>query len=219
MFGTVVVLGEVEPAKFITTMDVFPDEVRIGDTIYLVIKCSNNTDTDRYCQVPEPNNLFQHSGDSIRYFVLVDNEEWEIIVPVVLVIHGHVLVPPYVLVPSGKTVSTYTSGFRFNELEDLHSNFWVNSIKKLPEQGKEITFKVLIQSGFGVVDRRYPLIFNKKIKLKPRPNNEMTIFEKWYRNTPQKTFPNLYEEKQVQNISLFGNENLNVILVFWSHLK
>ncbi|MDR2643359.1 MAG: hypothetical protein LBC74_11265 [Planctomycetaceae bacterium] len=99
--------GEEIKNNIVISVNVFPNELQIGDTIYVVVQCSNNTDSDRSCQLPDPNNLFQYCGDSIRHLVLIDGEEWEIIARTDFVVHGHALDIPHVLVPSGKTVSVF----------------------------------------------------------------------------------------------------------------
>jgi hypothetical protein len=102
------------------------------------------------------------------------------------------------------------------DLEDLHNDFWINSIKKLHERCNEITFRVVIQSRFSKMFFGEPLVLDKKIKLMPRKKTEMAIFENWYKNTPKKISLVCMKKISVQNINLFGNESLNEILTYMS---
>jgi len=81
-------------------------------------------------------------------------------------------------------------------LEDIREPFWENHLKNLSDEGKEFQFCATVISysatnPLGDADKYESLPFTLEIPIlmKPRPNKETAMIEKWYKNTPQRLFP------------------------------
>ena len=72
----------------------------------------------------------------------------------------------------------YYKPFRleFPPLEDWNAPFWKELRESLPPEGRICTLEL-------------PRRFTIQVLVKPRPKEEMTILEEWYRKTPHELFP------------------------------
>ena len=78
----------------------------------------------------------------------------------------------------------------FPPLEDKEKPFWKELEKSIPPTGVRIPLRII--TGFDYLHHkgeRITVETDVEILVKPRHASEMAMLDKWYNNTPEKTFP------------------------------
>ncbi|MDR1053249.1 MAG: hypothetical protein LBL39_03650, partial [Planctomycetaceae bacterium] len=139
VFAFELAADEVEYNEATTTvLDVFPKEIKIGDTLYCVIKVTNNTDeaTHRLGVVDKGayrGGLFSCIGlDEVKSFVFDGDKKWEIY-PYIERFAAHVDFGESnnILVAPRSSALLFAYDVRVMSLEDLYEPFWLDVQKNL----------------------------------------------------------------------------------------
>ncbi|MDR1477366.1 MAG: hypothetical protein LBJ00_00310 [Planctomycetaceae bacterium] len=173
----------------VTSVDVFPREVEMCDSIYFSVNYLNNTDYPIESGLHHGFVFTNPDAFVLKCFIVVGGRTWEFIpyVPFIATadFFGKPDLPP-------KSCVRYCYKIRVPDLENLQDSFWSDLSSNLSRESKEVILQIVlgthhefqtIKSGSKL------LIFNEKLKIKPRNDKEMNIITSWYKNTPVEILP------------------------------
>ena len=178
-----------------TTLEVFPKEIYFGDTLYFVAHAENLSN--------ETLRAFYHSLKS-------DNSSVTIISPSTS--KRYLWTPEYItkeskgaalrtknLLPGEKRFSA-NGCYEFPPLDDWNDPFWKEFLKTIPPEG--IVCQLQFNFWFCFRDSLFSSVRCERteiqeILIKPRPENEMVLLEKWHKSTPEKFFPKVDGNRKV----------------------
>ena len=179
------------------TVQVYPQQIQVGDTIYIRVFTSNPHDQTAY--VPVRFELDCHGmtrtasidfslddPDNGKNFpLLVKSDWWE---------RDYFSV--YDAVPSGEQREIASVSFAIPALEDLHKTFWENSWDHLAQQDGVLILKTkintrnatdhMVSSGEEV---RASITLETPIVIYQRNSKEMSLLKQWYDDFPPDFFP------------------------------
>jgi hypothetical protein len=175
----------------ITSLHVFPKDICIGDTIYVSIQTTNNTETEITKITPEP---FRHwyGRLGVKWFLIVGTKKWEI--------DHYTVSPPKEVESAGlpkvrirphTTETCFVQDVRVAGLEDLKESFWLEFLKNIPVQGTAAELVVEYAPGATIWQDVVPQVLREKINIKPRRKEEVDLIENWYQKTPKDELPRL----------------------------
>jgi len=186
-------------------MEIFPKEIYLGDTIYLVSYQKNISDqTINYLEnlddipIYETLALTTFGTSALASNLTEKKYKW-------LSEHPNIAQHEYVI--SGKAIHPNKKRpygkhcFEFPPLEDLENPFWKALIEKMPPEG--ITCQLQLEYYYHTKTRGNDLSEYRNVKvvqdihIKPRPEKEMQLLTKWYKNTPKKLFPKVDRNRKI----------------------
>ncbi|MDR1483941.1 MAG: hypothetical protein LBT09_03860, partial [Planctomycetaceae bacterium] len=180
-------------SKITITLEIFPKEIKIGDTLYCVIKATNDSDIERHTASvvnPDRSGLFSYIGfDEIKNFVFDGEKKWEIYPYMTRAAHVDMGNLKRIIIAPRSSAVVFTYDIRLVSLEDLYDPFWLDVQKNLSQQGNEMEFRVEFLPYMTPIEAQR--IFKEKIRILPREKNEMKLLNDWYQNTPKHLFPEL----------------------------
>ena len=185
-----IVIDDGETSKVKRSLLVYPTEIYWGDTVY-VQRVDENLSSETISDYYEENDFFWRVF--VKGSASMENLSYEWVTEYSNNAFHEAAVPVRDFQPAEKRLQNANS-FEFPPLEDWKNPFWEQLKKDLPSEGKRIPFS--INNGAATVD----------ILVKPRPESEMALLDKWYKNTPEKTFPIIaINHKIPQNYVLRGS--------------
>ena len=185
------------------SLEIFPNEIYFGDTIYLTIH-NENTSLETIRNFYQGPWMSMVSKDGTISSDLISKQySW-------IAEYQHVVGSPSAakfkdLLPSEKRLAD-SYFFEFPPLEDWNDPFWKELREKLPPEGIVCQFRVNFLYFTKVEGKMTPIWENRKMNvvhevlIKPRPANEMALLAKWYQSTPEKLFPQDDGDRKVPNL-------------------
>lgn len=169
-----IVIDEGETSNVKSSLLVYPTEIYWGDTVY-VQRVDENLSAETIKSFYDFNDFFWRvfiegtaSSEKLSY-------EW--VTEYVDCGFREVAIPCRDLQPFEKRFQN-ANHFEVPPLEDMANPFWEDFKKNLSPAGKILKLSL---NKTVTVD----------ILVKPRPKSEMALLDKWYKNTPEKTFPQI----------------------------
>jgi len=200
------------PLKY--SMESFPKEIYLGDTIYWTIYVENTSPdvvklSGRSCF---PMHEYYPGKFTLSSDLTNQNYRWIAEYPSTIQALRAVCIKD--LQPGEK----YCDGkhyLEFPPLEDLKEPFWQELSKKMPRGG--VICKLRIQHSYGYNDPNLnqprTVRIEQDILIKPRPINEMALLEKWYKNTPENLFPKIDGSRKVpHNMDLKSSGRSDIVI-------
>jgi len=86
--------------------------------------------------------------------------------------------------------------FELPPLEDMDNSFWKSVQVKMTPQGLICRLHVKYYCR-NHQHENCPVEINEEILIKPRPKNEMALLKEWHKNTPEKLFPKISGNRKV----------------------
>ncbi|MBQ6617384.1 MAG: hypothetical protein IJH67_13565 [Thermoguttaceae bacterium] len=170
------------------SVEIFPKEIYYGDTIY-VVSADENVSSETIKSIKD--NSRKHIAidlcKPISYPKSTEEYDW---LPEYQTTARKKLRTFYRDLAPGEKWLQNRFFIEFPPLEDKEKPFWKELEKSIPPTGVRIPLR--ITTGFDYVQHkgeRITVIADVEILVKPRPASEMALLDKWYNNTPEKTFP------------------------------
>ena len=213
-----------EKLPYEVKLSIFPKEVAPGDTSYVRVEVTNNSDF--LVRVLEPEFYRAIKSQLVQFSLSREGKTWQgTFEPEATLGTFH---PPWIdyNVASGETIVLLALSLQFPPLDELHIPFWEATLKELQNHPEGILFDFWIKFPGAFLD--YPLLldedFRKKVykiidridpdrtKLGPQTDQvtiklrnaeEMAMIEKWYQNTPRRYFPVIEEHGRDLNSPLY----------------
>ena len=173
-------------------MKTYPQTVMPGDTLYLMIVAKNPYAESIY--IMEHYLLFE---THIIQFHFRDSENQT----QQLFFEGPTFVAqmPLRVTEIKPRNSRFICVMAFNvpPLEDLKEPFWERHLKYLAERGENFAFSTTIMSIVASNERgndseRKSFTFETPLMMKPRPEKEMALIQKWLKDSPKELLPGPY---------------------------
>ena len=177
------------------TIEIFPNEIYFGDTIYLIAYGENiTTETVKNF----PSSVLPMNEYAPKYFTLLSaaiqtKYNWIPEVTSTGVYDSYGL--SYSDLQPGEKRPYMMHYFEFPPLEDWGTPFWREMREKMTPDGVKCELRVTEYWFDHALSISKSQLENasgettQEILIKPRPENEMTLLNKWYKNTPEKLFP------------------------------
>ena len=178
-----IVIDEGENTNIKSSLLVYPTEIYLGDTVY-VLQVDENISSGTINFYPVENEFFwrifiggsaSSGGFSYEWITEYDTKAY---------IDKEA--PHRDLQPSEKRFQS-SSCFEFPPLEDLKIVFWEELRYGALPKGKNLQFYI------GTHGKKTQV----NILVKPRPESEMALLDTWYKNTPEKTFPEVSGNRKI----------------------
>jgi len=167
-------------------IEIFPKEIYFGDTIYLAAY-DENVSTEVIENFVDYGNIPMHAylpGEfTLSTSAVHKSYNW---IPERTGVSACYALVEKVLQPGEKRLYRRTC-LEFPPLDDWEEPFWKELRDNMPPEG--ITCHLHIKYKHSDRLRGLTIEVNQEILIKPRPENEMALLEKWYKNTPKKLFP------------------------------
>jgi hypothetical protein len=182
-----------ESVKTEVNLSVFPKELAIGDTCYVLVTATNHS--EEVMNVMAPVFTFAYDPAMVQFDLSRGDKIW----------HGtfecqfhreatRTIMPTYVI-PSGKTIVFIAVPLQFPSLDELHTPFWEETLKELKDHPEGLVFDFGIEfsppQGSIFYDAKIRSVgrLTDQVTLKLRNAEEMVMIEEWYRKTPEDYFP------------------------------
>ena len=190
-------------------ISIFPKEVAPGDTCYVLVEVTNNSDLLVLARVPQFYRAIQ--GELVQFCLSREGKTWHGTFEYDVSLntgYGHIPPSDY-QVASGEAIVYLALPLQFPPLDELHTPFWEETLRKLQDHPEGLVFDFWVHFPGPFWD--YPLLFDKdyteklkeiytriknkvgfppcQVTIKLRNADEMAMIEKWYQNTPQSDFP------------------------------
>ena len=171
------------------TIEMFPHEIYFGDTIYLIAYGEN---ISKYAVRNFPTSILME--DITLTSTMIQNRyHW---IPEVRSI-GFIDCSgaDYWNLQPGEKRLYEMYYLEFPPLEDWNTPFWAEMHEKLIPDGVKLEVRVIgswYDRALSISNKRseYRSVeTTHEILIKPRPESEMALLERWYKNTPEKLFP------------------------------
>ncbi|MBR6436222.1 MAG: hypothetical protein IKS45_06925 [Thermoguttaceae bacterium] len=187
-------------------VEIFPKEIYYGDTIY-VVSADENVSSETIKSIKD--NSRKHIAidlcKPISYPKSTEEYDW---LPEYQTTARKKLRTFYRDLAPGEKWLQNRFFIEFPPLEDKEKPFWKELEKSIPPTGVRIPLR--ITTGFDYIQHkgeRITVITDVEILVKPRPASEMALLDKWYNNTPEKTFPKVVgNRKDPHECSLRANK-------------
>ncbi|MBR5758693.1 MAG: hypothetical protein IKX88_08870 [Thermoguttaceae bacterium] len=208
---TVVEAADVDNPDLKLTLEIYPTEIYFGDVVFFAARIENVSDkTIEHCLD------YGSLPDYINYLGVVR-------------ITAPQLEQEYLWRPENTTGSTACyvvqskdlppgekrlagkAAVEFPPLEDWNDPFWKELREKMTPDGIVCQFQVAQRYEIRSVKRK--VVFSQDILIKPRPEEETALLEKWFNNTPQNLFPEGNGSERLSNIHSFGRDDGGFIVV------
>ena len=183
-----------------TTMEIFPKEIHLGDTIYLVVCKENRSDSDVVvsmtdsCQEndctledfsistepPKNNFWFAWDRSTSRSYHWIPEERLEKEVRAL---------GSYATLKPGEKYPVRKIALEFPPLEDWNLPFWQELRAKVPEEGA-------VRYLGAQYDRVH---INVEVLVKPRPADKTALLDEWRGSTPESLFPIVEDHRKNPN--------------------
>lgn len=181
---SVTVCSDVDSNGARRSVECYPTEIYYGDTVYFSEYVENTTEMElrRYLMDNLPSWYWRRvevsspaiEGKKYRWTCEKPLKEG-FINPVV----------SFYIKPGAKyCVSRYEA--EFCPLQDYEDPFWKELREKMKPEGVRCTLTIMTVHDEKTGQKK---VVTQDILVKPRPENEMALLDKWYRNTPKKCFP------------------------------
>ncbi len=203
---TVVEAADVDNPDLKLTLEIYPTEIYLGDVVFFAARIENVSDkTIEHCL--DYGNL----PDYINYLGVVR-------------ITAPQLEQEYLWRPENTTGSTACyavqskdlppgekrlagkAAVEFPPLEDWNDPFWKELREKLTPDGIVCQLQVAQQYGIGM--NRQTAVFKQDILVKPRPEGETALLEKWFDDTPEEVFPRRGKFEKASDVSTYGKDDV-----------
>ena len=170
----------------------YPQTIMPGDTLNLMIIAKNPHVESIY--IMDHYLLFE---DHIIQFQLRDSEKQterlRFEAPPVMFQHGI----SYAEIKPGDSRIICMTAINVPPLEDLKEPFWEKHIKNLSDRDENLMFCTTVMSIVASDERgnnrkRDPFTFETSLTLKPRPEMEMALIQKWLKDSPKELLPGPY---------------------------
>jgi len=205
------------------TYEMFPNEIYYGDTVYLVCYDTNISD------------------NTIPGFA--DIKDTNIISPCSVTISSDTLQSQYnwigeycssVWDDRGLDTRNFIPGekrlgckyyLEFPPLEDWNVPFWKEMREKITPEGVRCKLSITLlyhrrpgESWTVEWVESATTVVTQEILVKPRLENEMTLLEQWYKNTPEKLFPKVDRSRKIPHDDYWGliSSGRSNIKIGWS---
>ena len=196
-----IILPRQDSSPIKLSIEIFPKEIYVGDTVYLVVYCENISGDA--VEIIDSRNfpMYEYSDGRFTLSSAVTNKEYTWI-PEYL---SNSFASRFALSKDLKPGERYSNSkyyLEFPPLEDLKEPFWKELLANMPKEG--VTCNLHIKYYYSDVVPGEPgkprkpagdrtkgnsTEIEQDILIKPRPKNEMVLLNKWYKNTPKKLFP------------------------------
>jgi hypothetical protein len=191
---------------------IFPKELFWGDTIYTAVYSKNisintieglkNYQLPLVYQKPMFNASINIEGTTIlRYKWITEYDT--------TAYHDVLLLTSHLL--PGTKNDFCKGSFEFPPLEDMEHPFWKEVLSKMTPDG--VCCRLHFEYEYWDSSLQLQMMnVDEEIRIKPRPESEMALLKKWYKNTPEKLFPIVKGNRKIpkNNDSLFSNYRTNI---------
>ena len=187
------------------SMSIYPKEVAIGDTCYVMVTAKNHSDETAYSIFPDVNNDFQLTRDEKTWDGVFESL-WD---------EGHTLrtsSPPRYSLPAGETCVCLAVPVQFPHLRELHKPFWDEQWEELKKHPEGLVFDFEIEfrvPALPIEFRGRKVSSGSRIRLKDqvviklRNDKEMRMIEDWYQKSMSKNA--YYAIDKIWNCIHLGN--------------
>ena len=188
------------------SVEIYPKEIYYGDTIYVVSADENvSSETIKSIKDDSRKHIAIDLCRPISYPKSTEEYDW---LPEYQTTARKKLRTFYRDLAPGEKWLQNRFFIEFPPLEDKEKPFWKELEKSIPPTGVRIPLR--ITTGFDYIQHkgeRITVITDVEILVKPRPASEMALLDKWYNNTPEKTFPKVVgNRKDPHECSLRANK-------------
>ena len=171
-------------------VEVYPQEIKLGDTIYIRVTAMNP-----HKEGVAISDLVLECNDVgfVNFSVYDPNRKIEFPLRVKETRDEYELILIYVEIPAGNKREIAKISFSVPDLDDLHEPFWKELFGKNNIQEKKLILRTTIDSKHASDIRGTNEVHNKitletPITIKPRSAVEMTMLEKWHKDFPPEFF-------------------------------
>jgi len=204
------------------TQDMYPDEIYFGDTIYLITYDINISDNiirgfnDSSAEISGASTVTITSDAShLQYSWKGESSSrsWDDNTPGGL----RDLIP-------GEKRAAFKHYLEFPPLEDWGDPFWKEIQEKVSPDGVKCILTMTCRHHWHpdepweeyIETSEYKV--EQEILIKPRPENEITLLEKWYKNTPKKLFPEVKGNRKIPyEMDLRSSGRSNITVGWWAY--
>ena len=194
------------------TYEVFPNEIYFGDTIYLVRYDTNIADHTMpgFSDIGARRILVINPSAMLTSDTLRSQYSWKGELPSSSPRYTSFEIGTRDLIPGEKRLGS-RSYLEFPPLEDWDAPFWQEVRENMVPEGVKCTLKIVIWRALK--EDSQDIFISLDILIKPRPESEMALLEKWYKNTPEELFPEVRGHSKVprnRNLQSSGRSNIRI---------
>jgi len=193
-----------ESVKTEVNLSVFPKELAIGDTSYVVVSAINHS--EEVMNVMTPVFTFAYDGAMVQFDLSRGDKTWHGTFECNVHREATRDIMPVYTIPSGETIVFIAVPLQFPSLDELHTSFWEETLKELKDHPEGIAFDFGIEfsppkgSIFHGAKTGSPGRLTDKVTLKLRNAEEIAMIEEWYRKTPEDYFPVLNKGSHIRKV-------------------
>ena len=209
--ATVIEQADVDNPDLKLTLEIYPTEVYFGDVVFFATyynNVSNKTidkclDFNDYPSFITYSNSVTITSPQLEHEYLWRPENTSGAIPS--------MAKRYVSIPKNEKRLIGMTDVELPPLEDWNDPFWKELREKMTPDGIVCQFQVAQRYEIRSVKRK--VVFSQDILIKPRPEEETALLEKWFNNTPQNLFPEGNGSERLSNIHSFGRDDGGFIVV------
>ena len=151
-----------EKLPYEVKISVYPREVPLGDTCYVLAEVTNNSDFPVLVNVPEFYRAIQ--GRLVQFSLSREGKTWYGTFECEMTLSTAHVPPNTYHVESGETIVTLILSLQFPSLDELHTPFWQETLNELQDQPEGLMFDFLVKFSEPFWD--YPLLFDDNFRKK-----------------------------------------------------
>ena len=191
--ATVIEQADVDNPDLRLTLEIYPTEIYFGDVVFFATyynNVSNKTidkclDFNDYPSFITYSNSVTITSPQLEHEYLWRPENTSGAIPS--------MAKRYVSIPKNEKRLIGMTDVELPPLEDWNDPFWKELREKLTPDGIVCQFQVAQHYEIG--SNRRKAVFTQDILIKPRPEEETVLLEKWFNDTPAELFPKGKVEK------------------------
>lgn len=178
-------------------IEIFPKEIYFCDTIYLITYDENISDE----VIPRFTNLSARNLNNHMYIFSatlsssITDKAYTSIAELRTNKYRRMDFPLKDIQPGEKRI--YKKAYiELPPLEDWEDSFWKTVRDKMSQEGIKLTLSIK-HAHFIEATQPLAVTITEDILIKPRPENEIVLLQKWYKNTPKNLFPKVDGNRKV----------------------
>ncbi|MBP5620395.1 MAG: hypothetical protein J6X44_00105 [Thermoguttaceae bacterium] len=180
------------------TLEIYPTEIYFGDVVYFAAYYNNVSDKSSVNCIDHGNlpafinypGCVKISSPQLEREYLWRPENTSGGIPS--------LMTTYASIPPGKRRPAGSADVELPPLEDWNDPFWKELREKMTPDGIVCQFQ--ITQRLGIRQDAKNVVFTQDILIKPRPEEETALLDKWFHDTPEDYFPKQSELTKRSNI-------------------